>query len=302
MPGLDFWKPLEEQIANMPETPTQEFHQLRAAPIGYRSPARPGPPDRRAAYTGLADGRVVAVEPEHGAAREVTNTGGRPLGLEATADGRLLIRDSPKGLVELDLRTGALKTLVTHDDAVRLVFCSNVVAAPDGDLLFTSLVYALRRPGMKEGRRRETTDRAGLSPGGGRRADAADGRLAPRQRPRADARRKKSHRRRVRRISSASSVALRRLRGNKRRDRGASRLSRQSRRRRRRPRLGRFRLGTEPGARKAAQTAALYASAGRSPAGRHAAEAVCALPGSLPMTRAGRVHANSNGRTAAMRW
>ena len=66
-------------------------------------------------YTGLRDGRVLAVAPEDGAVREVANTGGRPLGLEATADGRLLICDSPKGLLELDLKTGALRTLVTHD-------------------------------------------------------------------------------------------------------------------------------------------------------------------------------------------
>jgi sugar lactone lactonase YvrE len=88
-------------------------------------------------YTGLMDGRILAVAPEDGAVREVANTGGRPLGLEATADGRLLICDSPNGLLELDLKTGALRTLVTHDRAERLIFCSNVVAAPDGDLFFT---------------------------------------------------------------------------------------------------------------------------------------------------------------------
>lgn len=49
-------------------------------------------------YTGLLDGRILAVGPKDGAAREVTKTDGRPLGLEATTDGRLLICDSPKGL------------------------------------------------------------------------------------------------------------------------------------------------------------------------------------------------------------
>ena len=39
--------------------------------------------------------------------------------------------------MELNLKTGALKTLVTHDRAEPLIFCSNVVAAPDGDLFFT---------------------------------------------------------------------------------------------------------------------------------------------------------------------
>jgi sugar lactone lactonase YvrE len=88
-------------------------------------------------YTGLVDGRILSVAPADGKVREVAKTGGRPLGLEATKDGRLLICDSPKGLLELDLQTGALRTLATHDGAEPLIFCSNVVAAPDGDLFFT---------------------------------------------------------------------------------------------------------------------------------------------------------------------
>src|SRR6202453_4203428 len=97
-------------------------------------------------YTGLLDGRILAVAPGDGAAREVAKTDGRPLGLEATTDGRLLICDSPKGLLELDLKTGALTTLVTHDGAEPLIFCSNVIAAPDGDLFFTisSMRYSFR--------------------------------------------------------------------------------------------------------------------------------------------------------------
>jgi hypothetical protein len=97
-------------------------------------------------YTGLLDGRIVSVDPKDGAAHEVAKTGGRPLGLEATTDGRLLICDSPKGLVELNLKTGALTTLATHDGAEPLIFCSNVVAAPAGDLFFTisSMRYSFR--------------------------------------------------------------------------------------------------------------------------------------------------------------
>jgi sugar lactone lactonase YvrE len=97
-------------------------------------------------YTGLLDGRILAVAPEDGAVRQVAKTGGRPLGLEATTDGRLLICDSPNGLLELDLKTGALTTLVTHDGAEPLIFCSNVVAAPDGDVFFTvsSMRYSFR--------------------------------------------------------------------------------------------------------------------------------------------------------------
>ncbi len=156
-------------------------------------------------YAGLADGRVLAVAPEDGAVREVANTGGRPLGLEATADGRLLICDSPKGLMELDLKTGALKTLVAHDGAERLIFCSNVVAAPEGDLFFTvsSMRYDVH-DWTKDIVENVPTGRVYRRAADG--TDAADGRLALRQRPRADARRKKPHRRRDRRTSPASPV------------------------------------------------------------------------------------------------
>jgi sugar lactone lactonase YvrE len=89
-------------------------------------------------YTGLADGRIVALDPGNAAApRTIARTAGRPLGLEATADGRLLICDSPSGLLALDLATGTLTTLVPADGAEPLIFCSNVVAAPGGDLFFT---------------------------------------------------------------------------------------------------------------------------------------------------------------------
>ena len=182
--------------------------------------------------------------------REVANTGGRPLGLEATADGRLLICDSPKGLLELDLKTGALKPLVTHDGAERLIFCSNVVAAPDGDLFFTvsSMRYDVQEwkkdvvENVPTGRVYRRAADGGLT----RLMDGlrfANGLVRTRDG-------KSLIVAEIRRTSPASSVARRRPRGDKRGDRGASRLSRQSRRRRRRPRLGRLRLGTEPGARR----------------------------------------------------
>ena len=88
-------------------------------------------------YTGLLDGRILAIAPGETAAREIAKTAGRPLGLEATRDGRLLICDSPNGLLEWDLKTRTLKTLVSRDGAEPLIFCSNVVAAPDGEIFFT---------------------------------------------------------------------------------------------------------------------------------------------------------------------
>ena len=234
--------------------------------------------------------------------REVANTGGRPLGLEATADGRLLICDSPKGLLELDLKTGALKTLVTHDGAERLIFCSNVVAAPDGDLFFT---VSSMRYDVQDWKK----DIVENVPTGRVYRRAADGALTRLM----DGLRFANGLVRTRDGKSlivAETAGRRLLRLWLAGDRaGTSEVIAEL------PgfpdnlgadddgtRLGRLRLGTEPGARKTAQTAALSAPAGGAPAGRACSPSRRASPGSLPMTRAGRACTTSNGRTAATRW
>ena len=196
-------------------------------------------------YTGLKDGRVLAIAQDDGSVREVAGTGGRPLGLEATADGRLLICDSPNGLLELDLRTGALKTLVTHDGAERLIFCSNVVAAPDGEIFFTvsSMRYAVSDwkkdivENVPTGRVYRRAANGALTSSRTVCASPTASRSPATEKP---------DRRRDCRTWSHSSGAGGRTGGRKRGDRGASRLSRQPRRRRRRPRLGRPRLGANP--------------------------------------------------------
>ncbi|VWC73750.1 gluconolactonase [Burkholderia aenigmatica] len=87
---------------------------------------------------GINDGRVLRVDPHSGEAKQLTNTGGRPLGLEILPDGRILICDSPKGLLELDPATGQLRELVREYRGRALPFCSNVVAAKDGTIYFSS--------------------------------------------------------------------------------------------------------------------------------------------------------------------
>ncbi len=68
-------------------------------------------------YTGLSNGDVVRLSPE-GQPQVVVNTGGRPLGLEATADGTLYIADAMKGLLAVNLAGGPaqLRTLVDKVD------------------------------------------------------------------------------------------------------------------------------------------------------------------------------------------
>jgi sugar lactone lactonase YvrE len=88
-------------------------------------------------WTGLQDGRIVRIAPDGGSPVVVADTGGRPLGLHVTRDGRLLICDSYRGLLALDPGSRSLTTLVESVDGRPLRFCSNVTETADGTLYFT---------------------------------------------------------------------------------------------------------------------------------------------------------------------
>jgi sugar lactone lactonase YvrE len=88
-------------------------------------------------WTGVDDGRIVRISPDSGDTTVVADTGGRPLGLHVARDGRLLICDSPRGLLALDPASGKLETLVDEVDNRQLRFCSNVTETADGTIYFT---------------------------------------------------------------------------------------------------------------------------------------------------------------------
>ena len=92
---------------------------------------------RGGVYTGLVDGRILRIDAADRSHEVVGDTGGRPLGLAVARDGRLLICDSHRGLVAMDVGTGVVDTLVTEVEGRALTFCSNVVEASDGTIYFT---------------------------------------------------------------------------------------------------------------------------------------------------------------------
>jgi sugar lactone lactonase YvrE len=92
-------------------------------------------------WTGVDDGGIVRISPD-GEPTVVANTGGRPLGLALARDGRLLVCDSPCGLLAMDTGSGKFETLVDEVDGRRLLFCSNVIEMPDGTIFFTESTSA----------------------------------------------------------------------------------------------------------------------------------------------------------------
>ncbi|MFI5519996.1 SMP-30/gluconolactonase/LRE family protein [Streptomyces platensis] len=101
-------------------------------------------------FTGAADGTMWQLTlPRTGAGRTVAtavaHTGGRPLGLEPTTEGRLLVCDAQRGLLRIDPDDGAVCVLADELSGEPLRFCSNVAAAADGTIYFSvsSRVYGL---------------------------------------------------------------------------------------------------------------------------------------------------------------
>ncbi len=86
---------------------------------------------------GVADGRILRVDPDAGSTTTVADTGGRPLGLEVAPDGRILVCDAHRGLLSVDADTGDVEPLVQYVAGVPLRFCSNATAASDGTIWFT---------------------------------------------------------------------------------------------------------------------------------------------------------------------
>ncbi len=100
--------------------------------------------------TGAADGTIWQLTLSHSGvgrtvAVTVAHTGGRPLGLEPTTEGRLLVCDAQRGLLRVDPRDGAVCVLADELNGEPLRFCSNVAAAADGTVYFSvsSSVYGL---------------------------------------------------------------------------------------------------------------------------------------------------------------
>jgi sugar lactone lactonase YvrE len=89
-----------------------------------------------AVWTGTDDGSIIRIRPSS-PAEVIANTGGRPLGLAVSRDGRLLICDSHRGLLRLDPATRAFEILVREVAGRPLKFCSNVVESSDGTIFFT---------------------------------------------------------------------------------------------------------------------------------------------------------------------
>src|SRR5699024_3330576 len=88
-------------------------------------------------FTGLEDGRIIRVSGDGTRIDTIADTGGRPLGIELYGDDGLVVCDSERGLLTVDVASGAVRTLTRSGDGAPLVVCNNAAVAADGTIYFS---------------------------------------------------------------------------------------------------------------------------------------------------------------------
>jgi sugar lactone lactonase YvrE len=136
-PAID---PVRRRLAPAPPSSPprpESFPAARFIPVSGHGPEDVVTDRQGRLLCGVADGRILRVDPRDGSETAVADTGGRPLGLEQLPDGRVLVCDSHRGLLRIDPETAEVETLVAEVDGDPLRLCSNAAAAADGTIWFT---------------------------------------------------------------------------------------------------------------------------------------------------------------------
>ncbi len=83
---------------------------------------------------GTSDGAIVRIDGD--AATEITNTGGRPLGIVVAPDGTLFVADARRGLLSVG-EDGTTRVLVDSYRGERMLFVDDLDRRADGRIVFT---------------------------------------------------------------------------------------------------------------------------------------------------------------------
>ena len=87
-------------------------------------------------WTGTEDGAIWALDPTTRSTRRVSDTGGRPLGIELLGD-HLLVCDAERGLLRVDPGSGTVDVVLDRVDGRPMRFCNNAAVAADGTIWFS---------------------------------------------------------------------------------------------------------------------------------------------------------------------
>ncbi|ASK34040.1 SMP-30/gluconolactonase/LRE family protein [Alloalcanivorax mobilis] len=88
-------------------------------------------------YVGYEDGSLVRFDGNGEHPDLITNTGGRPFGLDFAPDGTLVVADGYRGLLRVNTQSGAVTLLSDGADGVPFRFTDDVDVARDGTVYFS---------------------------------------------------------------------------------------------------------------------------------------------------------------------
>jgi sugar lactone lactonase YvrE len=142
------WEPPPAPALQGPYAVNDRLAEVRRVGRGVGS----GPEDVAVAengtvYVGYEDGRIVRFVPGQGAPRLFAQTGGRPLGMEFDAAGRLVVCDGYKGLLRI-APDGTIEVLATAADGLPFGFTNDLDIAADGTIYFSDASWKFG-PAMK---------------------------------------------------------------------------------------------------------------------------------------------------------
>lgn len=87
-------------------------------------------------YLSNHDGRILRLSDWHATAETFADTGGRPLGMEFTVSGELIVADAYKGLLSID-SDGAITVLTDRIDGQAIGYADDLDIAADGRIYFS---------------------------------------------------------------------------------------------------------------------------------------------------------------------
>jgi sugar lactone lactonase YvrE len=95
-------------------------------------------------YAALHDGRIVRIDSQERVETFAT-TGGRPLGMDFDAAGKLIVADAWKGLLSIDPQ-GTIRVLSTEADGLPFAFTDDLDIASDGRIYFSDASSRFTQP------------------------------------------------------------------------------------------------------------------------------------------------------------
>lgn len=133
------WRPPRATARARQPTSIEPVPTIRRLELPGRGPEDVRLDSQGRVLTGLEDGRIVRVtigDTTH-EVETLAHTEGRPLGMAVVDDATLLVCDSERGVLRVDLDTGAVDVLVDRLDGEPITFASNIVQVRSGAIYFT---------------------------------------------------------------------------------------------------------------------------------------------------------------------